>query len=73
MNGANTPIAHRPCLVPHLIMDILACHDRFGLVPVLLFLEATLNTIFAFPQNPGALLLAIPFHLKYTFLCAYIK
>jgi hypothetical protein len=54
-------------------MDILACHDRFGLVLVLLFLEATLNTISAFPQNSGALLLAIPLHLKYTFLSGYIK
>jgi hypothetical protein len=54
-------------------MDILACHDRFGLVLVLFFLEATLNTIFAFPQNSGALLLAIPLHLKYTVLCDYVK
>jgi hypothetical protein len=72
MPEANTPIAHRPCFIPHLIMDILACHDRFGLVLVLLFPEATLNTIFAFLQNSGALFLAIPLHLKYTFLCAYI-
>jgi hypothetical protein len=54
-------------------MNILACHYRFGLVLVLLFLEATLNTIFAFPQNPGALFLAIPLHLKYTFLCDHVK
>jgi len=32
----------------------------------LLFLEATLNTIFAFLENPSTLFLAIPLHLKYT-------